>query len=164
MLGCQEFVNADEIARGISPFNPESASIQAGRLMLERINYLMENDKDFAIETTLSTKSYKNLVLHAKENGYYVSLLFFWLSSPELAVKRVETRVKEGGHDIDEIIIRRRYRKGITNFFKIFEAIVDEWIFIDNSGNPYEIIAHRQDEFKSVKNTMVWDELINKYK
>jgi len=95
MLNCKEFVNADELARGISPFNPESASIQAGRLMLERIGNLMTKGKDFAIETTLSTKSYKNLVKQAKEDGYFVTLLYFWLRTPDLAIKRVEIRVKE---------------------------------------------------------------------
>jgi len=100
ILNCKEFVNADEIAKGLSPFTPENATIQAGRLMLEKINTLIKSDKDFAFETTLATKSYKKLVARAKENGYKVTLLFFWLRTPELALKRVEIRVKEGGHNI----------------------------------------------------------------
>jgi predicted ABC-type ATPase len=163
MLNCKEFVNADELARGISPFNPESASIQAGKLMLERIGNLMTKGKDFAIETTLSTRSYKNLVKQAKENGYSVTLLYFWLRTPDLAIKRVEIRVKEGGHNIDEAIIRRRYKNGLTNFFRIFESIVDEWIFIDNSGDPFQIIAQRNGKEKIVNNAKVWKELLNTY-
>ena len=115
ILDCEEFVNADEIAKGLSPFNPDSAAIQARRLMLERINKLIEKGKDFAFETKLATKSYKNFVIKAKENGYHVTLLFFWLRTSDLAVKRVETRVKEGGHNIPEEVIRRRYENGLKN-------------------------------------------------
>lgn len=164
ILDCEEFVNADEIAKGLSPFNPESAAIQAGRLMLERINKLIGKGKDFAFETTLATKSYKNFVIKAKENGYHVTLLFFWLRNSDLAVKRVETRVKEGGHNIPEDVIRRRYENGLKNFYGIFESIVDEWMFIDNSGEPYEIIAHRNVESSFVKNTKRWNELLKNYK
>ncbi len=163
ILNCEEFVNADEIARGLSPFQSESAAIQAGRLMLERINKLIENGYDFAFETTLATKSYKNLVEKAKMKGYHITLLFFWLRTPDLAVKRVETRVKEGGHNIPEEVIRRRYDNGLKNFFGIFEQIVDDWMFIDNSGEPYEIIAQKNIKEKTVMNTVKWEELVKKY-
>ena len=164
ILDCEEFVNADEIAKGLSPFHPESAAIQAGRLMLERIDKLLEKEQDFAFETTLATKSYKNLIIKAKENDYHVTLLFFWLRTSELAIKRVETRVKEGGHNIPTPVIRRRYENGLKNFYKIFEPLVDEWIFIDNSGEPYEIIAHKNTESSFIKNTERWNELLKKYK
>lgn len=164
ILNCEEFVNADEIAKGLSPFNPESAAIQAGRLMLERISKLIDQGDDFAFETTLATRSYKNLAQKAKENGYVITLLFFWLRTPDLAVKRVETRVKEGGHNIPEIVIRRRYENGLRNFFGIFEPIVDEWMFIDNSGEPYEIIAQKNTEDKTIINSYLWNSLLQKYK
>lgn len=164
LLECEEFVNADEIAKGLSPFNPESAAIQAGRLMLERISKLISKGQDFAFETTLATKSYRNFVLKAKENGYHITLLFFWLRSSDLAVKRVETRVKEGGHNIPEDIIRRRYENGLKNFFGIFESIVDEWMFIDNSGEPYEIIARKNSTGEILKNVDKWKDLIKTYK
>lgn len=164
VLNCEEFVNADEIAKGLSPFNPETASIQAGRLMLDRIGKLIDMGKDFAFETTLATKSYKNLVQKAKENGYLVTLLFFWLRTPDLAVKRVETRVKEGGHNIPEIVIRRRYENGLKNFFGIFEPLVDEWMFIDNSGEPYGIIAQKNNGDETVRNKNIWELLVQKYK
>lgn len=163
ILECDEFVNADEIARGLSPFKPEKAGIQAGRLMLERINTLMNSGQDFAFETTLATKSYKNLVLKAKERGYFVSLLFFWLKSEDLAVKRVETRVKEGGHNIPEDIIRRRYTNGLRNFFTIFKNSVDTWTFIDNSGDPYEVIAEGTAQEEKVENAEIWATLKEKY-
>ncbi len=165
LLDCNEFVNADEIAKGLSPFNPESASIQSGRLMLNRIHNLIDKGEDFAFETTLSTKSYRGLVKKAKETGYQITLLFFWLRTEELAVKRVETRVKEGGHNIPEPVIRRRYRNGLRNFFQIFEFIMDEWIFIDNSGEPYEIIAQKDTpNNKIIHNSDKWNELLKKYK
>ncbi len=164
ILNCDEFVNADEIAKGLSPFNPESAAIQAGKLMLERINKLIYKGQDFAFETTLATKSYRNFVLKAKENGYNTTLLFFWLRSPDLAVKRVETRVKEGGHSIPEDVIRRRYENGLKNFFVIFKDIVDEWMFIDNSGEPYEIIARKNSNGEILKNIDKWNGLLETYK
>jgi predicted ABC-type ATPase len=160
ILDCDEFVNADEIAKGLSPFHPESAAIQAGRLMLDRINRLISKGQDFAFETTLATKSYKNFVLKTKENGYSITLLFFWLRSSDLA----ETRVKEGGHNIPEDVIRRRYVNGLKNFFGIYESIVDEWMLIDNSGEPYEIIARKNSTGEILKNTDTWNFLLKTYK
>ena len=130
---CKEFVNADEIAKGLSPFNPESVAIQAGKLMLERINYLLTQNDSFAIETTLSTKSYQNLVSQAHEKGFYVQLLYFWLPSPEFAAARVAQRVKEGGHNIPKDVIYRRYYAGIKNLFEIYMPIVDYWVIYDKS-------------------------------
>ncbi len=164
ILDCDEFVNADEIAKGLSPFHPESTAIEAGRLMLDRINKLISKGQDFAFETTLATKSYRNFILKAKKNGYHTTLLFFWLRTPDLAVKRVETRVKEGGHNIPEDVIRRRYENGLKNFFGIFESIVDEWIFIDNSGEPYEMIARKNSTGVILKNIDKWNKLLETYK
>lgn len=163
ILECDEFVNADEIAKGLSPFRPEKAGIQAGRLMLERIKSLVNKGQDFAFETTLSTKSYKNLVQSSKDNGYSVTMIFFWLSSQDLAVKRVETRVKEGGHNIPEKVIRRRYENGLKNFFNIFIQIVDDWMLIDNSGEPYELIAEKKESEPIIYNPKIWGELKSKY-
>ena len=102
ILECREFVNADEIARGLSPFNAEGVAIEAGRLMLQRIEELLKEDVTFAIETTLASRLYVNLVKRAQRQGYRVNLLYFWLSSPELAMRRVAERVSKGGHDISE--------------------------------------------------------------
>ena len=132
LLGCKEFVNADEIARGLSPFNPESVAIEAGKLMLQRIGNLMSERKTFAIETTLATKSYANTIKIAQELGYIVILLFFWLPSPEMAAERVAKRVSEGGHNIPTDVIYRRYWAGLQNFFTIFAPMVDSWMFYNN--------------------------------
>ena len=141
ILNCREFVNADEIARGLSPFNPSSMAIEAGKLMLQRIEDLLQRNKTFSIETTLSTRSYVNLVKRAQKQGYRVCLLFFWLNSPELAMKRVAERVSKGGHDIPERTIKRRYTAGINNLFKLFMPIVDYWAIFDNSETPRKKIA-----------------------
>lgn len=141
ILNCREFVNADEIARGLSPFNPEEMAIEAGRLMLKRIKELLERDETFAIETTLATKSYINLVHQAQERGYLVTLVFFWLRNPELAMQRVAERVKEGGHNIPVPTTRRRYVAGINNLFNLFSPAVDCWVIYDNSVSPRIEIA-----------------------
>jgi predicted ABC-type ATPase len=141
ILNCKEFVNADEIARGLSPFNPSSVAIEAGKLMLQRIEELLKRNETFSIETTLATRSYVNLVKQAQEQGYSIRLLFFWLSTPELAVKRVAERVSKGGHDIPQDIIRRRYVAGINNLFKLFMPIVNYWAIFDNSETPRKKVA-----------------------
>ncbi len=141
ILQCQEFVNADEIARGLSPFNPESVAIEAGRLMLKRIQELLSKDVSFSIETTLATRSYFNLVNKARMQGYKITLLYFWLSSPELAEQRVAERVRKGGHNIPLDVIHTRYYRGVYNLFNIYMPIVDSWIIADNSHLPREIIA-----------------------
>lgn len=141
ILDCHEFVNADEIAKGLSPFKPEEMAIEAGRLMLKRINELLEKDETFAIETTLATKTYINLVHHAQEKGYIVTLVFFWLRNPELAMQRVAERVKNGGHNIPVPTTRRRYVSGINNLFSLYAPAVDCWIIYDNSVSPRIEIA-----------------------
>jgi len=163
MLDCNEFVNADEIAKGLSPFNPNKIAIKAGRLMLTRISELLESGVDFAFETTLSTRSYVNTVKKAQEKGYLVTVLYFWLNSPELAVERVRIRVKEGGHNIPEKTIRRRYDLGISNMFNLYIPIADYWMFIDNSKTPFEILADGQGETEVVKNKLIWKKLKNEY-
>lgn len=163
ILDCKEFVNADEIARGISPFQPEKVGIEAGRMMLRRINNLLEAQESFAFETTLSTRSYVNLVERAKLRDYQITCLFFWLVSEELAISRVATRVKEGGHNIPEDVIRRRYKSGLKNFFNLFLPRVDNWLFVNNSGDNYEIIAEGSTNEITVNNVLQWEELKEKY-
>ncbi len=141
VLQCKEFVNADEIARGLSPFNPEGMAIEAGRLMLQRIDGLLKNQENFSIETTLATRSYTRLIHRAQEQGYKVSLIYFWLSSPDLAIQRVAQRVRNGGHDIPQDVVIRRYQAGINNFFNIYMSNVDYWLLADNSNTPRVIVA-----------------------
>src|ERR1035437_8078823 len=141
MLDCKEFVNADEIARGLSPFQPDKVAIEAGRIMLKRINELLAQKVDFAFETTLSSKSYRNFVKKAQANGYFVTLVYFWLNSVDLAIERVSRRVLAGGHDIPEDIIRRRYNSGIQNLSRIYIPICDSWMIFDNSEHPPLLVA-----------------------
>ena len=125
MLNCINFVNADEIARGLSPFSPSIVDVQAARIMLQRIDELLALKEDFAIETTLATRSYVQLVKRAQAIGYKVHLLFFCLESPEQAIQRVAQRVKEGGHNVPTDIIRRRFQLGIANLVNLFIPICD---------------------------------------
>ena len=141
ILECEEFINADEIARGLSPFNPEKAAIEAGRIMLKKINDFIKKNYDFAFETTLASKSYLKTIEKAMENGYEVTLLFFWLDSVELAIERVRTRVAEGGHNIPEKVIRRRYFSGIKNLFELYLPICDYWMITDNSNPNLRLVA-----------------------
>ncbi|MBK9192455.1 MAG: zeta toxin family protein [Crocinitomicaceae bacterium] len=141
IFDCKEFVNADEIAKGISPLNPEAANIMAGRVMLDRIDNLMKGENTFAIETTLSNRTHANLVQRAKNEGYLVTLIFLALDSAETAVARVKRRVEEGGHNIPETDIRRRFKNGIINLFNLYMPIVDEWYVIENLGESYSFVA-----------------------
>jgi len=143
IIACKEFVNADEIAKGLSPFQPETVSFEAGRIMLHRINDLLNTNESFAFETTLSTKSYKNKIIEAKEKGYTTTLLFFWLRNIDLAKERVKIRVSEGGHNIEPEVIERRYIRGIKNLFEIYLPIVDGALIFDNSIGKHELLANR---------------------
>ncbi|MBQ2589239.1 MAG: zeta toxin family protein [Prevotella sp.] len=163
ILNCKEFVNADEIARGLSPFNPESVAIEAGRLMLQRIDFLLEKDTSFSIETTLSTKTYINLVRRAQEKGFSVRILFFWLNSPELAIRRVAERVAKGGHNIPEPIIRRRYTAGLKNLFNLFMDQVDYWDIYDNSDYPRKQIACGGKNAKTIINEDILFNQLKRY-
>ena len=141
VLHIKEFINADAIAAGISPFNVEDVAFQAGRIMLERIDQMIAKEKSFAIETTLSTKSYHTLIKEAKEKGYTVIILFFWLKNAELAKSRVKNRVLHGGHNIPEDVIERRYYKGIYNLINHFIHLCDIWVLFDNSLIQPRMIA-----------------------
>ena len=144
VLDCKEFINADEIAKGLSPFQPESVAMQAGRIMLARMDELLQKGETFAFETTLATKSYKQKIEWAQANGYEVTLLFFWLDSPNMAKKRVAQRVAEGGHSIPSETIERRYYNGIANLFAIYIDMVDICYIFDNSEGRKELIAQKE--------------------
>ncbi len=141
LLDCSEFVNSDEFAKHLSPFAPEGAAITASRLMLKKVQYLFERREDFCIETTLATRSLLKMVRTAQQHGYHVTVLYFWLNTPELAIERVAARVRAGGHDIPEETIRRRYIVGLGYLFHDYMKECDKWILADNSNPPFEIIA-----------------------
>lgn len=131
---CLNFVNADLIARGLSPFKPETAAIRAGRLMLEEIERHVQRGASFAIETTLSGRAYARRIREWRENGYRVHLIFLQLESVAVAILRVAYRVAQGGHDIPENVIRRRFEAGWENFENIYRPIVNSWAIYDNTN------------------------------
>ena len=151
MLGCHEFVNSDEFAKSLSPFSPEKAFVQASRYMLLKMRRLLDNQADFCIETTLATRSLLKIIKEAKEKGYYVTILYFWLNSPDLAVSRVRARVTAGGHNIKEDTIRRRYSMGLHYFFREFMPACDRWILCDNSNDSMSIVAESSENGTTVR-------------
>ena len=164
ILGCKEFINADEIAKGLSPFQPESVAMQAGRIMLARMDELLQKGETFAFETTLATKSYKQKIEWAQANGYEVTLLFFWLDSPNMAKERVAQRVAEGGHSIPTETIERRYHNGIANLFAIYMDMVDICYIFDNSEGERTPIAKKyKGEKEIIYNTDLYNQMKNSY-
>lgn len=162
LLQIKEFVNADEIAKGLSPFQPEKVSIEAGKIMLRRIKELLFQKKDFAFETTLSTRSFVGLIKQAKELGYRINLIYLWLDSVQLAIERVKMRVSEGGHNIPTETIIRRYFAGLNNFINLYRDKVDYWMLINNSKTEPELIAEGKLELPNqIHNNETWN-LINK--
>ena len=143
VLHCPNFVNADEIARGLSPFAPETVHLQAGRIMLQRIDELLPQKVDFAIETTLATRSYVHLVRRAQALGYKVHLIFFYLENEEQAIARVAQRVLNGGHGIPEEDIRRRFTRGIYNLINLYMPICDRVYVLNNNNVPAILVAQK---------------------
>lgn len=158
LLQCDEYINADAIAAALSPFHPESIAIQAGRLMLERIHHLSEQKKNFAFETTMASRSFASYLKNCKDLGYKINLLFLWLQSPELAVQRVASRVENGGHNVPEEDIRRRYQRGIKNFINIYIPLADQWVFCDNSNEKPHVIAENNNSQIIIYDVKQWEE------
>lgn len=149
-LKCKYFVNADEIAKQLSPDDVKSVAMKAGKIMLKQIDLLLAHRATFSIETTLASRSYFRLIERAHKLGYKVFLIFFWLNNPLLAVDRVKLRVTEGGHHVDEEVIMRRYRMGINNLFDIYMKLVDLWVIIDNSQLQRVNVAEGRNKGKTV--------------
>lgn len=141
LLECRQFVNSDEFAKAISPFNPGAASVRAGRLMVMKVNYLMNRGETFSIETTLATRSLLRIIEKAQAKGYEVTILYFWLSSPQKAIERVQSRVKSGGHDIPAEVIKRRYYMGLDYLINYYIPLCNHWILADNTTPPFRVIA-----------------------
>jgi len=143
-VNCPNFVNADLIAQGLAPFEPRAAAIKAGKLVLQQIDEYARRGADFAFETTLSGKSYANLLSELKSKGYAIHLFFLWIPSPELAIARIKERVVEGGHHVPAEDVRRRFVRGLRNFFKMYESLLDSWVLIDNSKSKPIVVAKRR--------------------
>jgi predicted ABC-type ATPase len=137
---CPTFINADLIAQGLSPFRPEAMAVEASRLMLERVRKMVAEREDFAIETTLAGRAYLRMIHEWQQRGYQVELMFLQLPSPDLAVERVRQRVAQGGHNVPDPDIRRRFERGIANFNELYRAAVDAWQIFDASRWPPVLI------------------------
>jgi len=142
---CLEFVNADLIASGLSPFLPERAAIKAGRLMLKQIHFLADRGTDFGFETTLSGKGYVRLLKDLKSRGYRIYLYFLWVDNIDIALERVADRVRRGGHNVPEKIVRRRFNRGLPNLFNLYRPLLDLWAIFDNSTDHPVMIACEED-------------------
>lgn len=154
---CLHFVNADLIAAGLSPFSPEAASIKAGKLVLEEIKNHIGHRHDFAFETTLAGKSYMRLLRKVKEEGYRIHLFFLWLQNVELALRRIETRVKAGGHDVPSSDVKRRFSRGIYNLFNLYRPLLDFWTIFDNSGTTPLELAFEKDGVLTIVNELLFE-------
>jgi len=162
IIDCKEFVNADEIAKGLSPFQPDAASFEAGRIMLQRIEEMVRQNKTFAFETTLASIIYKKRLEAAQKAGYSIFLIYFWLQNADLAKERVRIRVMEGGHNIIPEIIERRYYRGISNLFNVYLPLVNSAMILDNSNGVPELLAEKMDTGElSIINTALFQQLEN---
>ena len=161
-LNCVEFVNADNIAASLSPYNPESVALESGRIMLNCIRDLMAAQVDFAFETTLASRSYVSLVKQARQMGYQTFLLYFWLGSVDLAIRRVASRVSKGGHHIPADVINRRYYRGIYNLYNLYMPVCDEWTLIDNMDLTPKLIAKSDSFGKTIFNEETWNIMLGR--
>lgn len=164
-LQVTEFVNADLIAQGLSGFKPESAVFHAGRVMLERIHYLAKKRVNFAFETTLASRSFAPWIADLRNSDYDFNLVFLWLPNEEFAIGRVAERVRMGGHNVPDGIIRRRYHAGIHNFFQLYRPIADTWYFYDNSGEgtPRLLAYGQKEESLLVNDGPLWHNIKKAY-
>jgi len=160
-LGVLEYVNADPIALGLSGFDPGSVAIHAGRVMLNRLHDLSEQRRTFAFETTLA-KSYALWIEGLQNRAYKFQLTFIWVRSADLAVQRVRERVRAGGHDVVEDVVRRRFNKGLRNFWKLYAPLADAWSVYDNSSSPDPVLmaSGGKDRMVEVVEPDYWEEFL----
>ena len=146
---CPAFINADTIARGLSGFSPDAVALRAGRILLEQIESYASRSVGFAFETTLSGIHYLSRLKSLKKQGYAIHLFFLWIPDVRLSLARIASRVKRGGHDIPEKVVRRRFHKGIGNLFRHYRPTLDSWMLFDNSGDtPQDIAEEKQGELR----------------
>jgi len=142
---CSNFVNADLIAAGLSPFSPANVSIKAGKLLLAEIDDFIGHKADFAFETTLAGKAYVNLIKEAKAKGYFVHIFFLWIPSLSLAKERIKQRVKQGGHHVPDVDVQRRLGRSLNNFFNLYMPLANAWDIFDNSAmNPVLVVKSNE--------------------
>ena len=160
---CRNFINADMIAQGLSPFSPESAAIRAGRLMLEGIEISMNRGADFGFETTLSGRGHLGVIRRLKEHAYQVHFFYLWVPSVELVLARIRGRVLRGGHDVPETIVRRRFGRSVTNFLVHYRVLSNRWILYENSAAVPAIIASEEAGQLRISDTKRYNDLVTRY-
>ena len=161
LLDCSEFVNSDEFAKSLAPFHPETAYIKASRYMLMKTQYLFARREDFCIETTLATSSLLKMVQRAQDQGYFVTVVYLWLASPEHAIRRVAARVGAGGHAVPEEVIRRRYYTGLQYFFQDYAPACDKWILVDNTDSTFRLVAEGTRRSTTVRDLELYQQIKN---
>lgn len=154
---CPYFVNADLIAQGLSPFVPRIAAMKAGRLVLDQIHGFAAQHVDFAFETTLAGKSYVHLLRDLKRKGYRLRVFFLWIPTPALALARIKERVAEGGHDVPAADVKRRFHRGIRNFFHSYRPLLHSWMLFDNAGGMPRLIAQETEAQLHVADRQMFD-------
>jgi len=157
-----EFVNADTIARGLSEFQPETVAVEAGRIMIRRLRELAAQRANFAFETTLASRTFAPWIAELRRTGYAFHLVYLWLPKPEMAIARVESRVRTGGHDVPEETIRRRYSGGLRNFFNLYRPLATAWRFYDNSDpiKPRLIAAGHEGAEPEIRDAKNWTDIV----
>jgi predicted ABC-type ATPase len=160
---CKNFVNADLIAQGVAPFSPEGAAFRAGRMMLNEIQSFSKRRDPFAFETTLSGRSYISLIRRLKRKGYKVYLFFLCVENVEVALSRIRQRVMKGGHDVPELVVRRRFDRSLDNFFREYQPIVDSWHLFDNTGSTPVTIAFKTGAKPRIIDRDKYRKLIRRY-
>ncbi len=158
-LRCANFVNADLIAQGLSPFSPRDAGIKAGRLVLSQIHEFAGAGVDFSFESTLAGKSYVNFFKELRTKGYKLHLFFLWIPDEELAIARIKGRVSEGGHDIPAQDVRRRFKRSACNFFKLYRFLFDSWMLFDNAGAMPRLIARTKSDQLAIINKELFEKI-----
>lgn len=159
-MGIRDFINADAIAHGLSGFDPATVDFAAGRIMLQRLRALTAENRDFAFETTLSSRGFAPWLQKLRRKGYIVELHFLWLPEPSLAVERVRDRVAKGGHAVPEHVIRRRYGRGLQNLFSLYVSRVDEWYIYDNSGFEPALVAYTNRAGSEILQPSLWTMIV----
>ena len=160
---CNNFVNADLIAQGMAPFSPDTAAVRAGRLMLGEIRSFARRGESFAFETTLSGRSYMSLFRQLKARGYKIHIFFLWLDSADLALSRIRERVSRGGHDVPELVVRRRFDRSTRNFLLQYRQLADSWVLFDNSGKVPSVVALADQEGVRIIERGIYFGLIKRY-
>jgi predicted ABC-type ATPase len=160
---CRNFINADLIAQGLSPFSPEAAAFRAGRLVLSEIASMAERRVDFGFETTLAGRSYMGLIRDLKRRGYQIHFFYLWLPNVELALSRIQQRVLRGGHGVPEMDVRRRFERSTGNFLVHYTGLANSWMLFDNSGQKPSLIASTRTGALVIMQEERYRELIQHY-